>query len=350
MKSKLFKTGTVVLILCTVISIASCRKNGDLPVVNTVTVSSVTTATATAGGNVTDDGGSEVTARGVCWAINENPEIKDNKTVDGGGTGVFTSNLTSLGSRKRYYIRAYATNSAGTAYGNQVRFVTLSNSTVNFKQNIAYDTVYDIEGNAYRTIKISLKKGVRESSAPFDNKALEDHWMAENLKVTLFNDGTSIPYQTDNTIWKNLTTSAYCYYFNTPGYQDTYGALYNWYASHSGKLCPTGWHVTTWQDWLNLIDAVGGEDIAGGELKEEGHAHWVSPNTGATNNYGFNGLPGGFRESNGVFYYMGTVGTWWAEHSTDEAFHFWLHAESAGPNLLNTQKVEGYSVRCVKDR
>lgn len=349
MKSKFFKTGAIVLIMCAAVSLPSCRKKADLPSVTTVAVSAITTKGATAGGNVTYDGGAEVTARGVCWAIGEDPVVKDNKTSDGAGTGAFVSTLTNLDSRKRYYVRAYATNSAGTAYGEQVRFVTQTSGNINYKQGIDYDTIYDIEGNAYRTVIIGPKKGGNGSAVGADGKALGDHWMAENLKVTLFNDGDSIPYQIDNNIWKKLKTPAYCYYFNSPGYQDTYGALYNWYAIHSGKLCPTGWHVPTFTEWVNLIETAGGEHIAGGELKEEGLLHWFSPNTGATNNHGFNGLPGGFRESNGVFYYMGKVGTWWAGSIGDDSTHFWLHAESAGPNILQTLKVEGYSVRCKKD-
>lgn len=349
MNRKSFKTWAIVFIIFSAVTFTSCQKKTELPVVTTVAVSSITTSGAIAGGNVTNDGGADVTARGVCWTIGENPEVKNNKTTDGSGTGVFVSNIINLDSRKRYYVRAYATNSAGTAYGNQVRFVTLSNSNVNYKQGVSFDTIYDIEGNAYRTITISRRKSGKVTSVLTDDISLGDHWMAENLKVTLFNDGTPIPYQTDNNLWKNLTTPAYCYYFNTPGYQDTYGVLYNWYASHSGKLCPDGWHVAKYQDWVNLIEAVGGEDIAGGELKETGFLHWISPNTGATNDWGFNGLPGGFRESNGLFYQMGKVGAWWAESESTDAWHFWLHNESAGTNITATQKVEGYSVRCVKD-
>jgi len=97
----------------------------SLPTVTTTTVSNITQVAATSGGNVTSDGGSSVTARGVCWSITANPTISNSKTSDGTGTGVYTSNITGLTANTLYYVRAYATNSAGTAYGSQVSFTTL---------------------------------------------------------------------------------------------------------------------------------------------------------------------------------------------------------------------------------
>ncbi len=91
----------------------------------TVDASNITDNSATSGGNVTDDGGDQITARGVCWSTSENPTVADSKTTDGSGTGSFTSELTDLSPSATYYVRAYATNSAGTAYGNQVEFTTI---------------------------------------------------------------------------------------------------------------------------------------------------------------------------------------------------------------------------------
>ena len=97
----------------------------ELPAVITSDITEVTHNSAVSGGNVTDDGGSEVTARGVCWSTNQNPTIEDNKTTDGAGLGSFTSNLTNLEENTTYYVRAYATNEAGTAYGEELTFTTL---------------------------------------------------------------------------------------------------------------------------------------------------------------------------------------------------------------------------------
>jgi PKD repeat protein len=96
----------------------------DIPEVETNVVTNITQTSATSGGKVIDDGGHAVTARGVCWSLAPNPTITDNKTIDGSGTGSFTSNITGLTANTPYYVRAYATNSAGTGYGNQVVFTT----------------------------------------------------------------------------------------------------------------------------------------------------------------------------------------------------------------------------------
>ena len=108
----------------------------QLPTVTTTIVTNVTSTTATSGGNVTDDGGATVTARGVCWSTSPDPTINDNKTTDGNGTGAFTSQLTNLTHSTTYYIRAYATNSEGTSYGEQRYFSTLSDGMINGHQYV----------------------------------------------------------------------------------------------------------------------------------------------------------------------------------------------------------------------
>jgi len=111
----------LIVLLAGVATLNSCKKE-EIPVVTTTVVSGVTTTTAVSGGNVTDDGGADVTARGVCWGTAANPDISGSKTTDGTGTGSFSSNLTGLTPGAKYYVRAYATNSVGTAYGNEVEF------------------------------------------------------------------------------------------------------------------------------------------------------------------------------------------------------------------------------------
>lgn len=111
----------LVVFLAGVATLSSCKKE-EIPVVTTTAVSGVTTTSAVSGGNVTDDGGADVTARGVCWGTSANPTVSGSKTTDGTGTGSFSSNLTGLTPGTKYYVRAYATNSVGTAYGNEVEF------------------------------------------------------------------------------------------------------------------------------------------------------------------------------------------------------------------------------------
>jgi uncharacterized protein (TIGR02145 family) len=240
-----------------------------IPTLSTTAASSITTTSATSGGNVISDGGATVTARGVCWSTNQNPTIDNSKTSNDIGTGSFTSNLTGLTANTIYYVRAYATNSMGTAYGNQVTFKTTTDVETN--------TVTDIDGNIYHTVTIGTQV-----------------WMVENLKTTKYRNGDPIPNVTGNA-WAALTTGAYCWYNNDAAtYKATYGALYNWYAvADSRNIAPTGWHVPTDAEWTTLTTFLGGESVAGGKLKETGTNHWTSPNTGATNETGFTALPGG---------------------------------------------------------
>ena len=125
--------------------------NAELPVLATVAASNVGINTATTGGNVFSDGGATVTARGVCYSVTPNPTLSENHTMDGNGTGSFTSNLTNLVENTTYYVRAYATNSVGTAYGNEVTFTTEAGSS-NGQPCLGAPTVTDYDGNVYNTV------------------------------------------------------------------------------------------------------------------------------------------------------------------------------------------------------
>lgn len=118
----------------------------SVPTVTTGNVTNITSNSATCGGNVTDDGGATVTSRGVCWSLSQNPTVNDSHTINGSGTGSFISQITGLTPNKTYYVRAYATNSAGTSYGSQKTFITnnvntmptvTTNSTSNITQTTA---------------------------------------------------------------------------------------------------------------------------------------------------------------------------------------------------------------------
>jgi uncharacterized protein (TIGR02145 family) len=312
---------------------SSCEKDDDnnngqqnVPVLSTTEVTEITANTATSGGNLTDDGGTTVTARGVCWSTNQNPTIADSKTTDGTGAGSFTSNITGLTAGTIYYVRAYATNSAGTGYGSAMSFTTQGGTT---------GTVTDIDGNVYNTVTIGTQV-----------------CMVENLKTTKYRDGTSIPNVTDNISWSNLTTGAYCDYSNTPSNSATYGKLYNWYAAtNAHNIAPTGWHVPTDADWTTLTTYLGGEGVAGGKLKETGTTHWQSPNIGATNETGFTALPGGIRNYNGSFDYIGSHGYWWSATESG-ATYAWDRLMNYGYSYVYRSgdgKELGFSVRCVRD-
>ena len=110
------------------VSFTTINNTTQLPTVTTSSVSNVTETSATCGGNVTSNGGSNVTARGVCWSTSHNPTTSNSHTINGSDTGSFTSNITGLTAGTTYYVRAYATNSVGTAYGNEVSFTTIANA------------------------------------------------------------------------------------------------------------------------------------------------------------------------------------------------------------------------------
>jgi uncharacterized protein (TIGR02145 family) len=190
-------------------------------------------------------------------------------------------------------------------------------------------------------------------------------WMAENLKTTKYKDGTTtIPNVTDATAW-GAATPAYCWYDNNSANKDNYGALYNWYTVITGNLCPTGWHIPTNDEWHQLVlfldpGAIMTEIstslfleslIAGGKLKEAGTTHWISPNTGATNEMGYTALPGGYRFSNGTFSLIGGYGCWWSsmEYNTSNAWDRFIDYNTIKFYKSHDDKRDGLSVRCLKD-
>jgi uncharacterized protein (TIGR02145 family) len=180
-------------------------------------------------------------------------------------------------------------------------------------------------------------------------------WMKKNLDIDHYRNGDSIPEIRDPNEWGNLTTGAWCYYDNDTANGKIYGKLYNWYAVNDPRgLAPDGWHVASNNEWMVLINCLGGYDIAGGKLKESGIIHWNSPNEGATNNSGFTGLPGGWRydDHSGNFYLIGRIGNWWTSSendSVDGQFYQLGYNDIGFSNSGNAYKVGGYSVRCVKD-
>jgi uncharacterized protein (TIGR02145 family) len=194
------------------------------------------------------------------------------------------------------------------------------------------NTVKDVEGNVYTTVTIGTQT-----------------WMVENLKTTKYRNGDPIPNITDNNQWSNLSSGAYC---DNDNGSSPYGKLYNWFAvKDSRNIAPTGWHVPSDAEWTILTSYLGGEEVAGGKLKEAGTTHWLSPNTGATNESGFTGLPGGFRNTSGDFDYFGHGGFWWSssEYSTTSAWDRDLNSNEAYVYRDDGSKEYGFSVRCLRD-
>ena len=334
MKSLLRLSGVILL----AIFIDFCTKKPASIVILTNNVSDIYFTSATSGGNVTDDGGSAIVSRGVCWSLVNPPTIADSKTDNGEGIGSFSSEISELNVGTIYYVRAYATNSSGTVYGMVISFTTLG---FNFNPELTYGSVSDIDGNTYKTIQIGTQT-----------------WMAENLKTTKFNDSSSIDGVLDDILWWYLARPAYCWYGNNANNMAIYGALYNWYSidaetNRHKNICPAGWHVPTDTEWTTLTDHLGGYSIAGGALKETGKLHWITPNFGATNESGFTALPGGYRDYNGKFnsYGIGFSGYWWSSPDSNNSGVLFrqLFYYYSSVHIVEGAKNDGFSVRCIMD-
>ncbi len=209
------------------------------------------------------------------------------------------------------------------------------------------ETVTDIDGNVYNTVKIG-----------------EQLWLVENLKVTHYRNGDSISDVSDDAEWQGLNTGAYGIYDDQNINATTYGMLYNWHAvGDSRQLAPEDWHVATDEDWKELemylgmsqsqADEIGITDRGtdeGDKLKEVGTDHW-SPNVNATDEVGFTALPGGYRYDTGAYFLKGQGTRFWTstETSSTSAKARFLGANHSKSRRYDQNKLFGHSVRCVWD-
>ena len=302
--------------------------------------------TASSGGNINDNGGSTVTARGVVWNTSGNPTISDSKTIDGSGTGSYVSSMTSLSPSSTYYVRAYATNSNGTAYGNERTFST----------NIITSTVNDGDGNVYNTISIGSQV-----------------WLRENLRATKFNNGDPISYVENNIewtqgqVWENLSPKFSYPQFNESDRLKT-GNLYNYFVvSDPRNICPIGWRTPNSSDWnylfsypliqFNMTTVV---DI--GSVPDQ-NGFWLETPTGANNSSYFTIYPVGVRLLDGIYDGKGRQTVFWCKDldGYDQRFAtatgFPVTMNHGGlisytSNFLEWRardRRNGYSIRCIKD-
>ena len=321
-----------------------------LPTVTTDTLSNITDTTAICGGNVSSDGGSAVIARGVCWNTTQNPTVSGDHTVDSSGTGNFTSTITGLTSGTTYYVRAYATNSVGTAYGSQVEFSTALETGSDGQPCSNANTVTDYDGNVYNTVQLG-----------------NQCWMRENLKTTHYSDGTLISLGSSTS-----SSTAYLYYPNNVANNvSTFGYLYNWNAvmrnstssntNPSGVqgICPVGWHVPSIVEWTQLVDYVGDQNqyvcgdapskIAKALASTTSWDYYDSPcSVGydpTTNNAtGFSVVPAG---SFGSYEsYFGSQGSLWSSTGT---YYLLLDSGWSTVYFYDGSSYIGHSVRCIRD-
>jgi uncharacterized protein (TIGR02145 family) len=198
-----------------------------------------------------------------------------------------------------------------------------------------YGTMKDQDSNVYKTVKIGTQV-----------------WMAENLRTTIYSDGTPIHNETDNKTFHTLTMGAYCNYNNEQANGDSFGHLYNWYAvSSCHKIAPEGWHVPTENDWAVLACYLGGNNVAGGKLKETGQCHWTGTNVQASDIYGFSAIPAGSRAEMGEFCFYGVAAYWWSatQFSDKSAILRGCDNNTCSLSVNSYNKEYGFSVRLIKD-
>ena len=367
--------GNYMLSKCTGFSVRCLRDYISLPTITTGTVSAITATTVTCGGNVSFDGGATVTVRGVCWSTSQNPTVSDNHTTDGSGMGSFTSSITGLDASTVYYLRAYATNSEGTAYGEERIFIT------RMPPCPGVPTVTDHEGNVYNTIKIG-----------------NQCWMKENLRTTtspstgtylIPASGTNYTFTGKQAFWYNNDSVTYA--------PLNYGLLYNWnaamdtfntayeetsvstdnnnavsvtFSGHRRGICPVGWHLPSDEEWTDLTSYVscvpafqcGGSssNIAKALVSETGWNSYSysgecepgNQSITANNATGFSAVPAGSCGGSS-FGNAGDFANFWSAtqlaNYPDYAYYRYMRDIDATVTRGYVSKRYGYSVRCLRD-
>ena len=333
----------------------SCGCHLTLPNVTTNAVNTITFTTVSYSGDVTSGGGTTVSSRGVCWSTSQNPTIANSHTTDGSGAGVFNGILTGLTSGTTYYIRAYATNSVGTTYGNEMVFTTLDQASEGQPcPNAA--TVTDYDGNTYNTVKIG-----------------DQCWMKENLRTKHYANGVSIPTGSTQSFTAPYYYDGYFYNPNIPYTQ--FGYLYNWVAVMNGAvssnanpsgvqgICPTGWHVPSDAEWTQLENYVSILHPCNGNSTNI--AKSLSSTNGWNNSYSATCTPGNSSSTNnatgfsavpaGLYYgghnYGGESACFWSstEYNSNYSFYRRLKYNSESVYRDDVPNNDGLSVRCVRN-
>jgi uncharacterized protein (TIGR02145 family) len=326
------------IILCIIASALSCScSKSETPVlIATVEVTGITDVSALSGGIIVFGEEAGYIDKGVVWGTVADPTVENNsgRNSQTGKNSEFISIIEGLKPGTIYYLRAYATNSSGTAYGDEQSFRTYLQG------------VNDIDGNIYYTVKIGSQE-----------------WMGSNLKTSRYLNGDSIIFISDRQEWGSVTGAARTVYNSENENERVYGSLYNWYAVTDARgICPAGWRVPADEDWKVLERELGmstsssnrsglRDRYAGGRLKEKGTTRWNGPNILATDEYGFRALPGGYIDIKGTSQTRARNGNWWTSTELNElnAMYRNLYHENAGIYRSGINKNSGFSVRCMRE-
>ena len=334
---------------------------GDQQTFTTLTVPSVITNAVThimdnsavCGGHIISNGGENITQCGVCWSTSPNPTLSDSHTVNTNGETSFSNVLTNLQPQTSYYVRAYASNSVGVGYGDEVIFTTrLAGDAY---PCLGTPTVTDFDGNVYNTVQIG-----------------DQCWMRENLRTTHYADGTAIP--NGGNVPSN--TDPY-YYVNTSLDLAVYGCYYNWLAAMHGSLgsnaipsgvqgiCPVGWHLPSDAEWSQLTNYVSGQSAYSctansnyiakslasteGWLNCDGECYPGDQSYDGNNASGFSASPSGFWGSGS--HNAGYQADFWSstEQGLDAAWYRTLFNNNENVSRFNIPRTFGMSVRCLRD-
>jgi uncharacterized protein (TIGR02145 family) len=315
-----------------------------LPTVTTSPVSGITDSTAYSGGNITSNGFAPILSRGVCWSTTPNPTITNsNFSIDSSGIGSFISQLNGLVVNTTYYVRAYATNLAGTSYGNQISF----NSPNLFTSIVGAGFIY----NGYNYSTVQYGNG--------------QEWMSENLRTSYYSNGDLIPGGSQFMVQSN---GSWCYYNDDSTFVNPYGKLYNQYAIFDSRnVCPINWHVPSRSDWYKLFKYLdhGGTDTVSQPPNYSGYFPSLTMG-GLLQNFGTGLNQSGFSAyRSGYFNYPTNflpfrdinIGTsWWGTYSSTQLIYFDINGSftcypciSGGNNFTAPSNQYGFSVRCIKN-
>jgi uncharacterized protein (TIGR02145 family) len=320
------KTKLLFCLILVSLTIIECKKdNSELSTVETYVPLYIASSAATIGCNVISDGGSGIADCGVFLSESANAETTGTRLHMGNDKGTFLGRVAGLAPNTQYFLKAYATNTKGEAYGEELNFITPV-------------TITDYDRFVYGTVRIGTQL-----------------WMAENLKSTHYLNGDLIG--TTNPATLDITSE------NSPKYQwsyggtdanaQVYGKLYTWNTvSDTRKLCPSGWHIPSDTEWTTLETTLGGYSTAGSKLKEPGNEHWLSPyNIDATNESCFSALPGGYRSLSGPFFLILNETYWWTSTESEEGKSWTRHLSTGGTSIdrVSVLKSWGVSVRCLMD-
>ena len=333
------------------------------PKVTTSSVYNVSPTSADCGGNISFDGGAEVVERGLCYSMSKNPTIDDSKIVLGSGVGDFSTTLSGLSSGTLYYIRAYATNSEGTAYGENVMVMPGNRDSQPCEGT---PTMQDADSNVYNTVQIG-----------------DQCWMRENLRATKYSDGESIA------ISDSLLSDLVAYRYNPGGDASNvgeYGYLYNWAAVLHGEeasntnpnpvqgLCPAGWHVPTNDEFEKLFTYVSSQEVWNCDGRKSYIAKHLAASSTSWKSSGVRGecqIGYDYTQNNATNFSLLPAGTIFSNHSGyNLGTYTYLWTSTYSTNIITTDKdpvvcilstyysnvriqrgsnIYALSVRCLKD-